>query len=168
MLKVSTWVLRALVVLNFLVGVPLLLLFGYTFVAEAKFLETLGKLNIGMDLPLLLASARWLLAIAAPVMLFAHLLFRRLLAILRTVEEGEPFVAANAERLRVVAWCLLAIQLCDIGFGIAATAFDTAAGERTSGWSPGITGWVAVLLVFVLARVFREGTRLRTEADLTI
>ena len=29
-------------------------------------------------------------------------------------------------------------------------------------------GWIAVLLVFVLARVFREGTRLRQEAELTI
>ncbi|UUR07859.1 DUF2975 domain-containing protein [Sphingomonas glaciei] len=168
MLSFSRWVVSALLILNVLVGVPLLAVLGYSFVAEPKFLETLGRLNPGRDLDLLLLSARWILAIVAPVMLFAHILLRRLQAILQTVRDGEPFAPANAERLRLVAWCLLAIQFCDLGFGFAATTFDTVAGERTSGWSPGITGWVAVLLVFVLARVFREGSRLRDEAELTI
>lgn len=168
MLSVSRWVVGALLILNVVVGVPLLALLGYSFVAETKFLETLGRLNPGRDLDLLLLSARWILALVAPIMLFAHLLLRRLQAILQTVRAGEPFAPANAERLQVVAWCLLAIQVCDLCFGVAATTFDTAAGERTSGWSPGITGWVAVLLIFVLARVFREGARLRHEAELTI
>ena len=168
MLSLSRWVIGALVVLNLVIGTAFLALLGYSFVGEARFLETLGRLNHGRDASQLLLSARWILALVAPTMLFAHLLLRRLQAILQTVRNGEPFAAANAARLRVVAWCLLAIQLCDLGFGVAATAFDTAAGERTSGWSPGITGWVAVLLIFVLARVFREGSRLRDEAELTI
>jgi hypothetical protein len=45
---------------------------------------------------------------------------------------------------------------------------DTAAGERISAWSPGITGWVAVLLAFVLARVFLEGTRMRDDLEMTV
>jgi hypothetical protein len=101
-------------------------------------------------------------------MLLAHPLFTALLRMLDTVAAGDPFVSVNADRLRTVAWCLLGIQLCDIGFGIAGAVMDTAAGERISSWSPGLTGWIAVLLVFVLARVFREGARLRSEAELTI
>ena len=31
-----------------------------------------------------------------------------------------------------------------------------------------LTAWFAVLVVFVLAEVFREGARLRREAELTI
>ena len=31
-----------------------------------------------------------------------------------------------------------------------------------------ITAWFAVLVIFVLAEVFREGARLRNEAELTI
>lgn len=168
MLSASRWILKLLLVLNVVIGVPLLLLLAFTFVAEPRFLATLTRLFPTGDVVVMLASARWLLAIVAPVMLFAHILFRRLLALLNTVEAGDPFVLSNAERLKAVAWCLLAIQLCDLAFGIAATAFDAAAGERTSGWSPGITGWVAVLLVFVLAEVFREGARLRSDAELTI
>ena len=35
-------------------------------------------------------------------------------------------------------------------------------------YSPNLTAWFAVLVVFVLAEVFREGARLRREAELTI
>jgi len=168
MLNTSRWVIRALMWLNYLVGIPLLLLLAYSFMAEPKFLATLAGLNPGRDLGSLLISARWILFIVVPVMIFAHVIFRKLLDILATVGAGNAFATANAERLRTVAWNLLFIQLCDIGFGIAGEAFNTAAGERISTWSPGITGWVAVLLVFVLARVFREGARLRAEAELTI
>jgi hypothetical protein len=168
MLVATNWVLRVLLVLNILLGIPLLLLLGFTFAQESRFLAILAGIFAGGDLPVMLSAARWSLAIVAPVMLFAHLLLRRLLEIIGTVEAGEPFIPANANRLRTVAWCLLAIQLCDIAFGLASARLDMAAGERVSGWSPGLTGWVAVLLVFVLARVFREGTRLRSDAELTI
>jgi len=168
MLTVTRWVVKALLLLNLVVGTILLLLLLFSFASEARFLATLDRINPGRDAAALLGWARIILATVAPVMVAAHLLFVRLLALLRTVEEGDPFVAANARRLQTVAWCLLAIQVCDLLFGWAATGFDVAAGERTTGWSPGITGWVAVLLVFVLARVFEAGTRLRDDAELTI
>ena len=38
----------------------------------------------------------------------------------------------------------------------------------TAGWPIDVTAWFAVLIVFVLAEVFREGARLRREAELTI
>jgi hypothetical protein len=168
MLGVARWVLKALLLLNLLVGAVLLLLLLWSFANEPKFASTIAQVFAGKDADALLLWARLLLAIVAPVMVAAHLLFRRLLSMLDSVEAGDPFVPANAERLQTVAWSLLVIQTCDLLFGWAATNFDLVAGERTSGWSPGITGWVAVLLVFVLARVFREGTRLRSEAQLTI
>ncbi|GAA4001825.1 DUF2975 domain-containing protein [Sphingomonas humi] len=168
MLSVARWVLRALLVLNLFVGGVLLLLLLWSFADAPRFASTITRAFAGRDVGSLLFWARVVLAVVAPVMIAAHLLFRNLLAMLGTVEAGDPFVPANAARLQTVAWCLLAIQVCDLLFGWAATEFDTLAGERTSGWSPGITGWVAVLLVFVLARVFREGARLRDDAELTI
>jgi hypothetical protein len=168
MLSVARWVLRALLLINLTVGGILLLILIWSFADEPKFASTIARIFAGKDVETLLMWARVLLAVVAPVMVAAHILFRRLLAMLGTVEAGDPFVPANAPRLQTVAWCLLAIQICDLLFGWAATEFDTVAGERTSGWSPGITGWVAVLLVFVLARVFREGARMRNDAELTI
>jgi hypothetical protein len=32
-------------------------------------------------------------------------------------------------------------------------------------WSFSLTGWVALTLLFVLARVFEEGTRIRTDLE---
>lgn len=168
MLRVARLVLKGLLWLNILVGVPLLLMLGWSFVEEQKFLLAAAKQFPGATRAVLVDSARWSLALVAPVMVLAHFLFRALIEMLDTVGAGDPFVPANADRLRLVAWCLLGIQLCDIGFGIAGAVMDTAAGERISTWSPGMTGWIAVLLVFVLARVFREGARLRSEAELTI
>ncbi|WP_426266694.1 DUF2975 domain-containing protein [Sphingomonas sp. LHG3443-2] len=168
MLSTTRWVLNALLILNIVVGAILLLVLAGSFVAEAKFIATQQRVFPDADQVALLASSRWVLAIVAPVMLFAHILLRNLLVILETVRSGDPFAAANADRLQIVAWCLLAIQLCDIAFGFADAAMNRAAGEQISAWSPALTGWIAVLLVFVLARVFREGARLRDEAELTI
>ncbi len=39
-------------------------------------------------------------------------------------------------------------------------------GARLIGFNP--SGWLAILVVFVLAEVFREGARLRGDAELTI
>lgn len=168
MLRSSRWLLQTLVVLNILVGLLLLGLLLFTFTHETLFVSSTMKRFPEADAEGVLLSARWSLALIGPVMVVAHILFRRLLAILASVAAGDPFTPANASHLHTVAWCLLVLQLCDIGFGVTSSLLDKAAGEGVGGWSFGLTGWIAVLLVFVLARVFREGTRLRDEAKLTI
>lgn len=168
MLLVTRRLLQALLLLNVLVGIPLLMLLAWSFVDAQSFLAAAMQTAVVRDEHAFLAGVRLALATVAPVMIAAHVLLGRLLGVLRSVEAGEPFAAANAARLRTAAWALLAIQLCDLLFGYGAVTADLAAGERVSGWSPGLTGWIAVLLVFVLAEVFREGARLRDEAELTI
>src|SRR3546814_5086260 len=41
-----------------------------------------------------------------------------MLEIIRSVGKGDPFVSANAARLRAMAWLLLAIQLGGLALGI--------------------------------------------------
>lgn len=168
MLRFVVWVLKALLVLNVLVGVPLLGLLAFSFLDEPRFAQAALRGSPGADAEQLLTGTRLAFAAVAPVMVAAHLLLTRLLAMVRTVQAGDPFVVENADRLLVVAWSLLAIQLCDLLFGYGAVMADLAAGERMSGWSPGLTGWIAVLLTFVLARVFRDGTRMRDDLQLTV
>ena len=60
-----------------------------------------------------------------------------------------------------------------VGLQLAAYALRAAAIAifprlHGSGLDLNLSGWFAVLVVFVLAEVFREGARLRTEAELTI
>lgn len=102
-----------------------------------------------------------------PVGIAAHIIFRRLVAVIDTVAAGAPFIGANADRLRHIGWALLAIQLIDLGYGYAAVRVSAATGEYF-GWSPGLAGWLSVLLLFVLARVFRQGAAMQDELAATV
>ena len=105
--------------------------------------------------------------LAASALGYQVLLFR-LLAIVQTVREGDPFVEANASRLQAIAWTLLTLQLLSIviaaigkGVSIPGKPVDLDAGFS-------INGWLAVLLTFLLARVFAEGTRMREDLEGTV
>jgi len=92
----------------------------------------------------------------------------RLLAIVDTVSAGDPFVAANARRLQAIAWVLLALQLLSLVIGAIGKAISTPAHplHLDAGLSP--SGWLAVILTFVLARVFAEGTLMRSDLEGTV
>jgi hypothetical protein len=93
---------------------------------------------------------------------------KQLLAIVRTVRAGDPFVAANARRLQTIAWTLLGLQLLSIVIGAIAKTVSTPAHplDLDAGFS--INGWLAVLLTFLLARVFAEGTHMREDLEGTV
>ena len=97
-----------------------------------------------------------------------YVVLKRLLAIVGTVREGDPFVAANASRLQTIAWSLLALQLFSIVIGAIGKAVSTPAHpvHLDAGFS--INGWLAVLLTFLLARVFAEGTLMREDLKGTV
>ena len=78
-----------------------------------------------------------------------------------TVRSGDPFVPENGVRLKVIAWCLLATQLLHLAFGGMARVVNSAGADVD--WTFSFNGWLAVVLLFVLARVFEEGTRMREE-----
>jgi len=81
---------------------------------------------------------------------------------------GDPFVAANAARLQAIAWALLVLQLLSLVIGAIAKAVSTPAHplHLQAGFS--INGWLAVLLTFLLARVFAEGTLMREDLEGTV
>ncbi|MEN2785752.1 DUF2975 domain-containing protein [Sphingomonas qilianensis] len=96
-----------------------------------------------------------------------HVILTRLRAMIATTQAGDPFIAANADRLQAVGWALLMIQLLDLAFGLVAWVLASHDIE-TGGWSPSFGGWFAVLLLFILARVFSVGTRMRDELEMTV
>ncbi|WP_375395255.1 DUF2975 domain-containing protein [uncultured Sphingomonas sp.] len=113
---------------------------------------------IGLRLLLLLG-----IAVGCP----AHLIFTRLLGVIATVRAGDPFTIANAQRLRVIGWALLAMQLLDLLAGLL-NGWMTLRHIDTIGWQPSIGGWIAVPMPFVLARVFAIGVEMRAEIEATI
>ena len=97
-----------------------------------------------------------------------YVILKKLLAIVETVRAGDPFVAANANRLRAIAWWLLALQILSIVIGAIGKSISSPAHPVNLDAGFSINGWLAVLLTFLLARVFAEGTLMRDDLEGTV
>ena len=89
----------------------------------------------------------------------------RLRQLFAALTAGDPFHPDNVRRLQVIALVLGALEAGRIVAGIIAGLVHLRS-QSMGGLN--LTAWFAVLVVFVLAEVFREGARLRREAELTI
>jgi len=105
--------------------------------------------------------------LSIPVALALHQIFTRLHAIVGTVRAGDPFVVANAARLQRIGWALLTLQLLDFAVGGIVAILDQLGVDHGT-WTPGLIGWIAVLMIFVLARVFRAGAAMRDDLAMTV
>ena len=93
---------------------------------------------------------------------------KRLLAMVDTVRAGDPFVAANADRLKAIGWMLVGLQLLSMTIGAIGRGVSTAAHPVNLDAGFSVNGWLAVLLTFLLARVFAEGTVMRNDLEGTV
>jgi len=83
-----------------------------------------------------------------------------------TLTAGDPFHPDNVRRLRLIGAILAALELGRYAFWAVGAWMLPGIGQAKPNFS--LTAWFSVLVVFVLAEVFREGARLRREAELTI
>lgn len=90
----------------------------------------------------------------------------RLRRIFVTLTAGDPFHPDNVSRLRLIGAMLAALELGRYVVWAAGAWLAPELAKQRPGLS--LTAWFSVLVVFVLAEVFREGARLRREAELTI
>ena len=96
------------------------------------------------------------------------LILRSLRKIFRTLTIGDPFQPDNVRRLRQIG-LILAIVTGGVWVVQGLVAARLAPGVmEPQGISDLLTPVFSVLVVFVLAEVFREGARLRRESELTI
>jgi hypothetical protein len=166
-LALSSRVLRVLISLNLLMGFLILALLIASLVAGQWVMGALGAhptdsngaLIFGMRLIMVIG------VLAAPV---TNVALTRLLAIVSTVSAGDPFVAENATRLQQIAWAVLGLELLHLSVGIIAASVSSRAAPLDLGWRFSPTPWLAILLLFVLARVFDQGTRMREEIEGTV
>ena len=162
------WIfLRILVVLNWVYGIAILGLVIFANSNPKWFMKAI-------DVPAGIEPKRIMMALTAIALLgvlavpLNHLILTRLLRMVETVRAGDPFVAANAYRLQAIAWSLFALQVLSIVIGaigksIASEQFPL---HLDAGFS--VNGCLAVILTFVLARVFAEGTLMREDLDGTV
>jgi hypothetical protein len=165
-LPITYVVLRILIVLNWLMGAAILALL--VVLPNEHWIMSAFKLSTSPEADRLVMGLRAIAGLGLAAIPLNHAVLKRLLAIVETVRAGDPFVAANAYRLQAMAWALLALQLLSVVIGAIANAVSTPAHpvHLDAGFS--INGWLAVLLTFLLARVFAAGTLMREDLEGTV
>jgi hypothetical protein len=159
-------VLRILVVLNWLLGAAILALLLVT--PNEQWIMSAFKLAPGAEAQRIIMGLRAIAVVGLITIPLNHAILKRLLAMVATVRAGDPFVAANAYRLQAIAWVLLALQLLGLVVFAIAETISTAAHPVDIDAGASVNGWLAVLLAFVLARVFAEGTLMREDLEGTV
>lgn len=157
----------SLVTVMFVLGGPAALIFKDRIVAEFT------KNGVADSAQIFPALGLVLLGLAALVALGVYflVLLRR---IVNSVGEGDPFVPVNAERLSRMGWIALAGQVASMPIGgavvwiarIVADERDKVRLDDDFGFTGG--GVLLVLILFILARVFRQGAAMREELEGTV
>ena len=164
LLGVTRFLLRLARVLNLLFAAAFVAMLLASFLFEPTFRDYYSRYP-RLDPDVILPTMRiWVIA-GLPMFAAMHVMLSRLLAIVDTVRNGDPFVPENAIRMKTIAWCLLVVQLFQLACGIFIGILTRAGADLGGEWDPSVSGWVAVLLLFVLARVFEEGARIRADLE---
>ena len=158
--------LRTVIVLNWLFGAAILALLIATLVAEQWTFTALG-ISPSSQIRSMIVGLRAIAALGVVAVPLNDAVLR-LLAIVDTVRSGDPFVAANADRLQIIAWSLLALQLLSLVVGGIGKAISTPAHPLHLDAGFSTSGWLAVLLTFILARVFAAGALMREDLEGTV
>ena len=166
-LTLSRKVLRLLIKLNLLMGSLILLLLIASLTNESWVMRALGARPAPGN-SMLFVGMRLIMVIGICGVPLVHLVLARLLIIVETVTVGNPFVVANAVRLRTIAWAILGLELMHFAVGTVAALVSTAAAPLDISWDFSLTRWLAVLLLFVLAQVFEQGARMREDLEGTV
>jgi DUF2975 family protein len=171
---VTQWVLRAgIIVTTLLIGMYVLGVAAMIFALATSRVPldriahwtgvTMTASEIGR-----MALAAFVGAIAA--LALVQLILRALRRVVARASVGDPFIEANAVELVRVAWLLLGVEVIDALIKptvyLLAPAAVRAKVHDTVHIS--VTGLFAVLLIFVLAQIFRRGSDMRAELAGTI
>ena len=165
-LPIAYVLLRILIVLNWLM-VPVILVLLFV-VPNRQWIMSSFDLSPSPDADRLVMGLRAIAVLGLAAIPLNYVVLKKLLAIVETVRGGDPFVAANAARLQAIAWVLLGLNLLSIVIGAIGKAVSSPAHpvDIDAGFS--INGMLAVLLTFLLARVFAEGTLMREDLEGTV
>ena len=165
-LPIAYVMLRVLIVVNWLSGAAIFTLL--VAMPTRRWIMSALDLSPSPEADRLIMGLQTIALLGLAAIPLNYAVLKRLLAIVETVRAGDPFVAANAYRLQTIAWALLALQLLSLVIGAIGKAVSTPAHPLNLDAGFSINGWLAVLLTFLLARVFAEGTLMREDLEGTV
>lgn len=111
------------------------------------------------------AQLSWRAIRGALGLAFVWLIVNRLRRIFPAVNQGDAFEHANVKRLQGVGLGLIGLELTSYVGNLG--RLITEGGGRVAFGVDGQT-WLAILVVFMLAEVFRQGAQMRDDARMTV
>jgi len=166
-LPATSVLLKILIVLNWAFGAFILAMLGASFRAPEWIWRAL-RVGAGAGHEGFYAGMRAIMLLGIVGVPFGYVVFSRLLKIVESVRAGAPFTVENAGRLRTIEWALLALQLLHVCVAAIAASLARHGVPLRVGGHFQLGGWLAILLLFVLAQVFLEGTRMREDLEGTV
>ncbi len=169
--SITRWVVILAIGIFILAMGALLVLAGVILFAWPYVVAEVGKdmtVSHGVDLDSLQGAALGICSIGIAIFAATAWALNQLRKIVDTVRDGDPFVAANAARLRKIGWVLVGIQLTGIPIGILAVQLNHHFDDIDIDTGFPLNGLLAILLVFVLARVFEQGAAMREDLEGTV
>jgi hypothetical protein len=88
--------------------------------------------------------------------------------IVRTVQQGDPFEPANADRLARMGWLTLGVTISGWLLRPLVLWLEQHFEELSVGNGPELSGLVLSATLFILARVFRHGAAMRDDLQGTV
>jgi hypothetical protein len=133
-----------------------------------------GSMTVNFDDP-----AGWTWPIVVPALLIglvaiggSLMIVWRLRRLFDSFSSGEPFRRENANHLRAIWIIMLVIEVSRyVLFGITGAVLGLFGGPSVHAnytFNIDLSTWGSILILIVLAEVFREGARLKEEQELTI
>ena len=166
-LEMARPALSALIVLNLIYVAGIVLMFILSLVATDLLLEAMG-VHPGDHRPRFMFWMRSMMLVGVIAAVVVDRVLRQLRAIVDSVRAGDPFIEVNSQRLHAIALWVLAGEILRLVIGAIAWAATTKAQSLDVDIGFSLAPWLAVLLLFVLARVFAEGTRMRADLEGTV
>ena len=158
------WLMLALVAVAFLfvvISIAALIAMWPEIAVEAK------NSQVFLDADAMRPQLFALLGILAAVLAIAVYILRKLQALVATAS-NDPFVPANAARLRHIGWSLVAVQLLALPLGSIARSIAVPTSQFADMGGISLNSILSILLAFVLAAVFERGAAMRDELEGTV
>ena len=162
-LPLAYLLLRILIVVNWLGGVAILVLL--VLMPNRQWIMSALEISPSPEADTVVMGLRAIAVIGLITIPLNYAILKRLLAIVGTVRTGDPFVPVNALHLQEIAWVLLALQLLGLVVGAIVKTISTPEHPVNINAGFSVNGWLAVLLTFLLARVFAHGTLMREDLE---
>ena len=149
------------------IAAPVMLFFQEE--VTVRFAEKVGQVSGSTFILMTLA----LMAIALAIIAAAFVFFGKLRAIIASVGESDPFTPENADRLNLMAWLMLGIQVLLIpamGLGLVFAKWGDSVEHADITIDAGLDleGVLIVVVLFILARVFKHGAQMRADLEGTV